>query len=508
MKKIIIPVLSLLLLLPFTAKGANDLTLSEVNIDVGGFTLIANGVVDEMVTTAANVTFTLSSGSSLSVKSNQRKTLGNNLGLNMLCTDSYSQITVSGNSAGSSLIITPSETSCGGSSGSGAAVSGGGATPTPTPTPTTAMPTTTTGQVTATASAGGKTTLTTSEGTKATAELPANAVSASTAVNIATQAKDTVISSRPTPSGRTVVGSSVYDYTAAASGASVSSFSKTITLTFTYTDNQISGLSEAGLRVFYWKESISQWVALPTTVNAANNTLTALTDHFTYFAIMGLTQGEEAAAKEIAEEKPQAEATVNEGDIVKNPNASGLARFDIYIVKLVGSKKFKRLILSPHVFESYGHLKWENVKDISQAKMDEYITSDLVRAAGDTKVYKLTPAGDTGVKQWLNMTADQFISQGYDANSIYEINTTDRNAYTAGTDIVVAGASRGETIIIKVSLRVRSLPSLDGKVLTTVNKGEVYDLLDEQNGWYKITTKDGITGWCYGGEAGGYAAKQ
>ena len=130
------------------------------------------------------------------------------------------------------------------------------------------------------------------------------------------------------------------------------------------------------------------------------------------------------------------EITIADGDLIRNPNASGLAQFDVYIVKLVGTKKFKRLILSPHVFNSYGHLSWSNIKDVSQSKIDEYTVSDLVRAQNDTKVYKLTPAGDTGQKQWLNMTAVQFISQNYDADSIYTINNTDRDAYETGAELI------------------------------------------------------------------------
>jgi len=193
-----------------------------------------------------------------------------------------------------------------------------------------------------------------------------------------------------------------------------------------------------------------------------------------------------------------------------------MVQFDIYIVKLVGAKKFKRLILSPHVFESYEHFDknsngspWDDVKDVTQVVMDEYTTSDLVRAVGDAKVYQLIATGDTGTKQWLNMTAAQF-NAGYDSDSIYEINATDRNAYTTGEDIGTGqgAAAASETIIIKVGeLRVRSLPSLDGDILTMVNQGEVYDLLDESAGWYKITA-NGVTGWCYGGDTGGYAAKQ
>ena len=129
------------------------------------------------------------------------------------------------------------------------------------------------------------------------------------------------------------------------------------------------------------------------------------------------------------------EITIIDGDLIRNPNAQDASKFDIYIVKLINNKKFKRLILSPHVFESYEHLNWEDVKDVDEITINNYISSDLIRAVGDLKVYKLTASGDTGTKQWLNITAQEFESQGYDNNSIYEINSTDRDAYITGSDI-------------------------------------------------------------------------
>ena len=131
----------------------------------------------------------------------------------------------------------------------------------------------------------------------------------------------------------------------------------------------------------------------------------------------------------IPEPEPVIDTTIVDGDLIRNLNAEGMASLDIYIVKLVGTKKFKRLILSPHVFESYEHLNWEDVKDVNQETMDVYTISNLIRAVGDDKVYELFPSGDTGTKKWLNITAEEFVNQGYDSNSIYEINTTDRDAY-------------------------------------------------------------------------------
>ena len=127
-----------------------------------------------------------------------------------------------------------------------------------------------------------------------------------------------------------------------------------------------------------------------------------------------------------------------------NPSVSilegGLIRangdIDVYIVKYVGTKKFKRLILSPQVFNSYQHLHWSDIKVVDQSVVNSFTTSDLVRALNDLKVYKLTPAGDTGQRQWVE-TADAFIVMGFDWDAIYQINQTDRNSYINGPAIAV-----------------------------------------------------------------------
>ncbi len=163
---------------------------------------------------------------------------------------------------------------------------GGGGTVT-----TVTVPHTTTGQVTATAEAGGKTTLTTTENIKATVELPANAVSANTTVTVAPIAKTTsavTAAVSAMPAGKSIVGTNVYNYTATTiAGTTVSSFSTAVTLTFTYSDAQIAGLQESTLKVHYWAPASSTWAALTTTVNTTTNTLTCTTTHFTYFAILG-----------------------------------------------------------------------------------------------------------------------------------------------------------------------------------------------------------------------------
>ncbi|MCK4891268.1 MAG: hypothetical protein KAS78_01235 [Candidatus Pacebacteria bacterium] len=136
---------------------------------------------------------------------------------------------------------------------------------------------------------------------------------------------------------------------------------------------------------------------------------------------------------------------ITDGALIKSDatNTDGtptLKSLDVYIVKVVGEKKFKRLMLNPTVFESYEHLSWGDIQTVSQAVMDEYTTSSLVRVDTDLdeKVYAMAPDGDIGSKSWVNLTSDQFLTEaGSDADSIYTINATDGGNYTAVGDITV-----------------------------------------------------------------------
>ena len=51
-----------------------------------------------------------------------------------------------------------------------------------------------------------------------------------------------------------MVGNYVYNFTATSGGMSVTTFSKSLTLTFTYTDSQIAGLNEDSLKIYYWTD--------------------------------------------------------------------------------------------------------------------------------------------------------------------------------------------------------------------------------------------------------------
>src|SRR3989338_7149954 len=121
-------------------------------------------------------------------------------------------------------------------------------------------------------------------------------------------------------------------------------------------------------------------------------------------------------------------AAIVDGDLIR---ATGT--LDIYIAKLVGAKKFKRLILNPEIFNSYGHLSWSKVMDVTAATVAEYTNSNLVleiNADGsvkDPKVYAVTSAAssDVGERRHLNVTAAEFEAAGLDWDSLYKVNHTE-----------------------------------------------------------------------------------
>ena len=137
---------------------------------------------------------------------------------------------------------------------------------------------------------------------------------------------------------------------------------------------------------------------------------------------------------------PVANAAVVDGDIVSataafvDADGNTYQAYDVFIIKIVGSKTFKRLVLNPQVFTSYGHLKWSNLKKLSATEVAGYTTSALVRVINDEKVYKLAPDGDSGTKQWVDDLAC-FNTKGYDWDSVYIINAVDGGNYTTGGSI-------------------------------------------------------------------------
>ena len=408
--------------LPLTALSANVSFSENIYIYLSGSNItvyvVSGSVCEEMEVDSTSITFTLSSDSSVKIRSSDKYLLDNGL-VDTDCSNSeYTSVILPAQSPDATVTVTPSSTVCSAytsTAGGGPVVSGGGRVST---TPT--MPTTTTGQVTATATGGGKTTLTTDEDTTAQIELPADAVSVSTEINIYPKTKAGVVASNPVPSGKTIVGGYAYEYTATAAGQAVTTFLKSLTLTFTYIDEQISGLNEDTLKIYYWDGT--QWLVLPSAVDKANNKITATTDHFTYFVIFG----ESEVPTEMA--TPEDHGLV-EGDLIR---AEG--DFDIFIISQYG---YKRLFLNPVIFEMYGHLgSWDDVKTVTLETRDAFVTATHYRYVNEDKVYHLEVTGeDTGTLQWINMTGEDFLAQGGTADAIFTINESELDWYPKGEDL-------------------------------------------------------------------------
>ena len=328
--------------------------------------------------------------------------------------------------------------------GFGGGGGGGGGAVAPAPTEPTTAPVTTTGNVTADATLGGSTTITTTDGNTAGVEVPGSALNIDTTFIVTpVLATDTSVADLVAagPAAMNLVGANVYNYTASVGTSAVTTFQGDVTISFTYTDAQVAGLTLSSLEIYYYDTTTSAWVALPTIVDSSTKTVTGTVNHFTTFALFG---------SQVAGETP-----VSEGVSLVDTNGTALAdgdlittadSFDIYIASFVGDKRFKRLILNPAIFDSYGQLDWGNVKTVSQEVQDAFTLSDLVievnadGSVANEKVYKVSsaPNSDVGTKQWLNMTAAQFELEGYDWDALAKINQTEASLdfYPLGADII------------------------------------------------------------------------
>ena len=114
---------------------------------------------------------------------------------------------------------------------------------------------------------------------------------------------------------------------------------------------------------------------------------------------------------------------------------------DGFLLRAAGDKKVyvirgdsKRWIQSPEIFNGYGHLKWENIREVSPDVIAAYQESFLVRRDDDYRVYETDASGN---KHWLNMTVQTFESSGRRWEQIYIINENELRWFKTGSDVRV-----------------------------------------------------------------------
>lgn len=100
----------------------------------------------------------------------------------------------------------------------------------------------------------------------------------------------------------------------------------------------------------------------------------------------------------------------------------------VYVIK----GNTRRWIPSVNIFNSYGHLRWGDIIEVSQDILNNYQESNLIRYAADPRVYEVEN-GTT--KRWLDITPIQFEASGRNWDAIYEVNQREFKLYLDGIPI-------------------------------------------------------------------------
>ena len=181
--------------------------------------------------------------------------------------------------------------------------------------------------------------------------------------------------------------------------------------------------------------------------------------------------------------------------------ALGQISSSVVLIRATGDPKVyviennkRKHISSVAAFNAAGY-SWADIKVVSAAEVDAYLEEGgviLIRISGDPKVYVIK-----NNKRQHVPSAAAFNAAGYSWSSIQVVSQSEADAYSEES-------YGGGTIVITFAwLRIRGSNNTSSNILGHVYKGETYEILNEQNNWYKINTKAGI-GWV----SGDYAEKQ
>ena len=159
----------------------------------------------------------------------------------------------------------------------------------------------------------------------------------------------------------------------------------------------------------------------------------------------------------------EAEKGLQNGDLIRVDGG-----IDVYLLQYSPNARFKRLILNPEVFNSYG-FRWEDVKIVHSSSLEalrayvpQMYNSNIVRLeGGDGQLYMLYPNGDTGTKRRIHLTTqqieqaikDSIFQSIYDQDRyatlkdmVYEINATEFNIYTTVDDPITEQDELGHAL--------------------------------------------------------------
>lgn len=379
--------LSLVLAYPLVGLAADISFTEDVNVSVGGYTLVIESAsrADSITVAASTISVTLADSSWFKLKSSDRRYLTNSL-VSTSCETSQSSVTFSGISA-QTVTITPSSDICPTVTTTGGGSSGSSTTTTTTTTTTVSTPTTTNGQVTATASGGGKTTLNTSTSVNAEVTLPANAVSADTTITLSSVA---AADAPAVLSGYSAAGNQFFSFSATAGSSSVTSFSKSITIVFSYPASATNSINEDSFKIYRWNGS--SWQALASVVDKTNRKVTATTTNFSYFALFGTTKTTTTTSSTTSSTTSTTSSTTATPSTLLPASASNSQGYtlmkgssaDVWVVQ----NNLKTLVRSLDVFNSSGYGS-ASIKTVSNTSLNAVATASLIKAADNPDVYIL-----------------------------------------------------------------------------------------------------------------------
>ena len=125
---------------------------------------------------------------------------------------------------------------------------------------------------------------------------------------------------------------------------------------------------------------------------------------------------------------------IQDGDLIRTNNQD-----NIYIAKRTQDNNYKRPILNPALFQAYGHLRFQNVKTISNQDIQQFQTSNLIQQIDTTQTYKVFPLNNSGLKRLIqtnnlcNLTPD----------AVYIVNNMELSLYQTGPPITNAQECQG-----------------------------------------------------------------
>ena len=259
-------------------------------------------------------------------------------------------------------------------------------------------------------------------GSKVSVIVPAGAISGSGTVTITPTTTYTAPAA-----GTQVVGGKAYDLTLMVGGTAATTFSKAVTLTFTYTDAEIVNLEESTLQVYYWDTTTSAWVKLGGAVDAANNKITVTTTHFTKFAVLGTVKASRA------------------GKLVKLAcPANADVNHKCKAVYYVGNNSRRYVFPHEKTFKTW-YADYSGVETIGETDLASYMIGGNVTYRPGVKMIKITTdpkvyaVDKNGTLRWLK-TADvakaiygsSWSSLVEDVADSYFVN------YKAGSDVAAA----------------------------------------------------------------------